>query len=635
MKRPIPFRWPLYDCSGGIAGNISDYAMGSKPFLVRANNMLFVPTRGTRSRPGSRELCSVRLATKPHSLAKYLPTSAARKLFVGHGTGITLMTPTSLTAQALPLALGGKLLRFAQHNDVLFVAEHEGAHRPIAFIGSTWEQTNLQAPAAATIAAAAGGAVDAGVHYYRVRNRYLNGCSLATPTNPTNLNIVAGTQTVNFAGLPAAAPGGRADWLGWVIEGTMANDPLGANGVYYEVATGNAAAYAHAAADSTLWNAVRDTWYTPPGNFNGMIAHYGRLFGWEGTFLYPSWEVGGNQYVGIFNFYPLNALRVGSDDGDIVMSATTQGGRLVLFKNRSMHFLEGNDLLSFQLTPVPNSGGVAGPRCCCTINGTTVVHYNQDGLFITERSTPKPFGWDRIGHYLAEVNDVRRPYVVLYNVGNRFFVMSYSAGDSLINNEAIVYDFNTATWVHFTNFYVEDAFVQQDADFSAARLLVADGRELAANAFNCFSRLDGLADDRASNGSGGTGIPLHHELPRLDGGDPEAIKNLQRLEASVEGASTDWTISVQSDTGEAFSFNARAYTAGKDWCEDVTPHPNDLEWDVGDWAEDEQLASTPTGIPGGMLGKRFKVTASAVTIEQSGLRGIAFHGSTRPEKKKV
>ena len=637
MKAVAPFRYPIFDFSGGIIGNLSDFALGQKPLVVRGDNLLFTPVRGTSTRGGSRELCAARLAAVPHSLSKYLPTAGTRKLFVGNGTNIHLMTGAALTVQALPVVLTGRQLRFIQLNDVLFCAEYLGGHRPAAYIGTAWEQTNLQAPAAATVAAAGGGAVDVGTHYYRVRNRYVNGSSLATATNPTNLVIAGPNLTVNFAGLPAVAPGGRADWLGWTIEGTKANDPLGASGIYYEIATGNAAVYAHAAADTTMWDAVADTWFTPPGNFNGVTAHYDRLLGWEGTFLYASWEVGALEarYAGIFNFNPRYVMRVGGDDGDIIMATTPQSGRLVIFKNRSMHFLEGTDPLTFQIVNVPDSGGVAGPRACCTINGSTVVHYNQDGLWITRRSTPEAFGWQNIGHYLAEVNASRRDRVALYNVGNRFFVMSYSAGDSTINNQAIVYDLNTRVWSHFTEFYVEDAFVQEDVDFSSARLLAACAKDLDTTDYNCLAMLDGLADLRSSTGTGGVGIPIGQEVQRLDMGLPEAIKNLQRIESIIEGVGTDVTVSISSDTGQTFSYQVRARASGKDWCEDVAVHPDDLEWDVGDWAEDENVGGEPTGIPGGMLGKRFKLTASGITTERSGIRGFVLHGSTRPERKKV
>jgi len=635
MKRPVPFELPIYDFSGGIIGNLSDYALGRSAFLVRANNLIFVPTRGTRSRDGSRELCSSRLAAAPHSLSKYLPTTGTAKLFVGHGTSISLMTDAAITAQSLPLSLTGKQLRFAQLNDVLFAAEHNGAHKPIAYLGTAWAQTDLQVPAGVTSAAAtAGGSVDAGAHHWRVRNRYLNGCSVAFYIGTKT--IIAGTQTVPFASMPSAAPGGRTDWLGWVLERTKANDPLGANGIYYEVATGTAAGPTDAAADSTLWNAVRDTWYNAPLNFNGTIPHFDRMFGWEGTFLWPSWSVGGDQYTGIFNYYPLLSLRVGADDGDIIMAATPQGGRLVIFKNRSMHFLEGVDEQSWQVISVPDTGGVAGPRACCTVNGSTVIHYNSDGLWITTASTPKPFGWNEISHYLAEVTSTRADKVALFNIGNRFFVMSYSANGSAINNEAVAYDFNTKTWAHFTNFYVEDAFLQEDTDFSSARTLAACGLDITgASGFNCLSMLDGSRDLRASVGTGGVEIPLYVEIPRIDMGSPRTWKNLQRIEVTVEGGATEFIVRVEPDAGPQFSFSAVAVTGGKDWCEDVATHPDDLEWDVGDWAVDENVASTPTGIPGGMLSKRFRVSMSASTTEQSGVRGLVLHGSTRPERKNV
>lgn len=638
MKRVTPMQVSIYDLSGGIVGNVSTFKLGPKPWLVRGDNLIFSPARGVRVRPGSRELSTARLASQPHSISKWLQTGGTRKTFVGHGTGISELTASAVTAQTLPLAFSGKPIRFTQQNDVMFACEAGGGHRPAVYLGpgSTWHQSNLQAPASPGIAAAAGGAVDAGTHYYRARNRYVNGCSLATAATPTNLVIAPGTQTVQVTGLPTTAPSSRPDWLGWVLERTKANDPLGASGTYYEVATGTTAAYNDAAADTSLWEIMRDTWYTPPGNFNGMIAMHDRLFGWVESFLYPSWEIGTAQarYAGIYNFYPLDVLRVGADDGDSIVSATGQSGRMVVFKSGSMHFVEGVDPLSFQVISVPDSSGVAGPRCCCTVAGSNVIHYNQDGLFITRASRPEAFGWGQIGHYLDEVNPVRRDRVCLFNIGNRFFVMSYSANGSTVNNEAIVYDFHTRTWTHWVHFYVEDAYVQRDADFSDARILTADGRDLDSSDYNCFAVLDGLRDDRAPDGTGGTSRAFMLQYPEIDGGDNERFKELNRVQATIEGSATDATVYIESDEGRPFLFTADSRSSGKDWCEDVATHPDDLEWDVGDWAEDEQVGSGVSGIPGGMLGTRFKLKISGQTAEESGVRGVTIDGFWRPERRK-
>ncbi len=633
--KSLEFRLPIYDFGRGIIGNISDLEIGKPNFCKLSNNFVFSPKRGTRIRGGSRALSSATLADQPHTLGKYLSTAGANKTFVGADTGIFEVSAGAYTAQSLPFSFGGGRLRMEQLNDVLFVSEDQGGLKPLCYIGTSWEKVELQVPSGPTTAApTVGGAVDAGVHYYRVRNRYTNGSSLATACTPTNQTTAGVNLTVPLGSLPSSAPGGRADWLGWTIERTKANDPLGAAGTYYIVATGVTGSYNDTASDDSLWDAVTNGWYTGPQAFDGLKPYRGRLFGWQGTFLYPSWEIGSDGYLGIMNFDPLNALRVGSDDGDSIRTMVSQGARAIVFKRRSMHLLEGSDLDSFNVVDIPDAGGCSGPRAATTINGTTVIFFNSNGLFVMKGNTPVPFGWTEIGHYIENVNPARIENVVLSNIGNRYFLMTYSAGLSLYNNEALLYDFNTSTWAHFTEFNAEDVLYQEDGSFAGATLLTADGLD-RSSVFQCYSSIDGLNDRRASDNSGGSAVPFLIQPPSLDFGAPSRWKDLNRVELTLEGTATDYSITIISDTGEAFSDTVRARGTGKDWCEDVATYPDDLEWDVGDWGADDQVAGTPSGISVGMLGKRFSVTITGLASETTGLRGLEFDGRFRPERRKV
>lgn len=633
--RSQDFRKPLFDFSRGIVGNVSDVGLKGDPtFVKRANNHSFSPMRALRARAGSRALSSDVLAEQPHSLAKYQPTSGTKRLFVGAGQNVYECDALAYTLQSIPFALGGGKLSMAQLNDVLFVSEIGGGQKPMCFIGSSWVTAQLTAPVAGAAAIGAAGSVDVGTHYYRVRNRYTNGSSVRYAIGSVAPGVAS---KINLTLLPAAAPGGRADWLGWTLERTKANDPLGANGRFFIVATGNTAAYTDDTADANLWDTVTEGWYTPPAEFDGVVPYRGRMFGWKGTFLYPSWEIGSDAYLGIMNFDPLNAQRAGSDDGDEIQCVVTQGARAIAYKSRSMHFLEGSDLDSFNVVTIPDAGGVAGPRAAVTMRANLVVTYNSDGLFIMRGSTPEPFGWREVGHYVETVNPARRSDVVLKNIGNRYLVMCYSAGLSTYNNEALVYDFNTSTWEHHTEFNAEDMLYQQDGTFSSATILACDGfdRGSGPSEYQCYSMLDGIRDRRASDDSGGESISTFVELTYLDLGLPDRWKDLNRVELCVEGTATDYAISIVSDNGAAHSATILAYGTGKDWCEDVATHPDDLEWDVGDWGADDQLTGVPVGIPGGVLGKLFSVTIRAQAAETTGLRGIVFDGRLRPERRKV
>lgn len=643
LERPREFRIPLYNFTGGVVGNISEAGL-DRPitFLRRADNAVFHPPRAVSLRLGSRALSTATLASAPHSLGKLRPTTGTARLFVGRGTGISLAAVGAYTSQTMPGAavFGGSLLRFEQLNDVLWVTEHNGANKPFGYIeGVGWVAVDLPAPVSPDVAVGAAGNVNAGVHYYRVRNRFVNGASGSTPTTPNSVNPGVASQVTLGAvtPLPVAGPGGRTDWLGWTIERTKANDPKGISGQYYQVAQGTAATYLDNTADSLLWDRVIEGWYTGPQIFNGVIAHRDRMFGWKGSLLYPSWEIGADAQLGIFNFDPLNSLRVGADDGDVILTAVPRAGQLVLFKSRSMHFLDGSDLATFDIIDVPETGGVSGPRCACTVGGGSVFFFNDDGLFIVRRNSVEPFGWEQIGHYLADLNESRRANVVLRAIGTHYLVMAYSSGLSSFNNEALVYDFRTRTWSHFTHFNAEDLLYQEDADFSSARVIVADGEDQdpgGGTAFQCWVEFDGTLRKRAQNGSGGSELFFSIETPLIDGGEPEMVKELRRVTVSAVGEAQSGTLTISSDTGDSVSVPVVFSSFGSVWGDDDgVIDTGDLVWDDYDWAGDEDQEAIPVAIPRGLLAKRFKVALAVNASKAFRFNGMTLEGDRRPERR--
>jgi hypothetical protein len=638
-KGQTSFRIPLYDLSGGIVGNISeaDVRRGRPRWLKRSDNMLSEPPRALTLRSGSRALSTALMTSVGHSIGKIRTSAGVQKLFVGRGTGIVLATTTAYTAQTLPASLGGSELRFEQLNDVLWVAEHGGTNKPFGFIdGLGW--VAIESPVvtpAPDVAVGAAGNVNAGVHFYRVRNRFVNGASLAIALSPSSVNPGV-ASTINIGAvtpLPTAGPGGRTDWLGWTIERTKANDPKGASGVWYQVAFGTTATYADNTADSLLWDAVTEGWYTGPQVFNGIVPHRQRMFGWKGHLLYPSWEIAANASLGIFNFDPLNALRVGSDDGDSIVAATPRAGQLVLAKSRSVHVLDGSDLFTFEVVDVPETGGAAGPRCLCTVGGDKVFIYNDDGLFIMRRNALEPFGWEQIGHYLADIIDVRRSKVVLRAIGTRYLFMGYSSGLSSFNNEALLYDFRTRTWAHFNKFNADDLFYQEDADFVNARAIVADGEDQGGGLFGCWIELDGVKRKRAQNGTGGSDIPAYFETPLLDGGLPEAWKDVRRIVLSAIGESQSVTVTITGESGESQSVTILLSLFGSGWGDDDgVIDAEDLVWDDRDWAGDEEQDSVPVPIDKGLVAKRFKVSLTLNASRAFRFNGLTIEGNILPAR---
>jgi len=640
VLRPTDFRYPLYDLSGGIIGNLSEAAVGRVKFLKHGNNTVFEPPRSVSSRPGSRALSSATLSSAGHSLGKLRPTTGTRRLFVGRGTGISLAAAGSYTNQTMPgsAVFGGAQLRFEQLNDVLWVTEHGGINKPFGYIeGIGWIPIDspIVAPTPNFTVGAAGN-VDVGKHYYRVRQRFVNGASLATTPVLVNPGVASKVDIGTVTALPTTGPGGRTDWLGWTIERTKANDPKDAAGTYYQVAFGTTATYQDNTADALLWDAVTDGWYTGPQVFSGVIAFRQRMFGWIGSLLYPSWEIAAAAQLGIFNFDPINALRVGADDGDVIQTATDRAGQLIIFKSRSIHVLDGTDLSTFDIIDVPSTGGAAGPRCACTVGGENVIFYNDDGLFRVKRNGCEPFGWEQVGHYLSDILDSRRDKVVLRAIGTRYLIVNYSAGNSSFNNEALLYDFRTRTWDHYTNFNAEDLLYSEDSDFTNARVIVADGQDQGGSTFQCWIEHDGVLSRRAQDGTGGGSIPFYIETPLLDLGYPESWKELSRITLSATSETQDATVTITAENGDAISTSVQFAAHGNVWGDDSVPvGSNDLVWDTGVWAGDEDQEGVVVPIPRGLLSRRFKVALSLNASAPFRFSGMAIEGRIRPERRYV
>lgn len=640
VLRPLDFRYPLFDFSGGIIGNISESDAGRVRYIKLGDNVLFEPPRAFSVRGGSRALSTATLGAAPHSLGKLRPTAGTRRMFVGRGTGISLAATGSYTNQTMPgsATFAGNFLRFEQLNEVLWVTEHVGANKPFGYIeGVGWVAIDLPVITPVpnfTIGAA--GNVDVGQHYYRVRHRFVNGASPATTPVSVNPGVASKIDIGTVTALPTAGPGGRTDWLGWTIERTKANDPKGSSGVYYQVAFGNTATYQDNTADALLWDAVIEGWYTGPQIFSGTIAFRERMFGWTGSLLYPSWEIAAPAQLGIFNFDPLNALRVGADDGDSIVTATDRAGQLVIFKGRSMHILDGTDLLTFDIIDVPNTGGAAGPRCCCTVGGENVFFYNDDGLFRVKRNGCESFGWEQIGHYLANIFDARRDKVVLRAIGTRYLFIGYSSGNSSFNNEALLYDFRTRTWDHYTRFNAEDLFYSEDVDFQNARVIVADAEDQGGTTFQCWIEHDGILRHRAQDGTGGAALPVFVETPFLDMGKPEAWKELRRLTLSAVAEGQEATLTVTTEEGTAFSTTIHFATQGNLWGDDSgSVGASDLVWDDDDWAADDDQEPIVVPIGRGLLSRRFKVSITLNAVTAFRFNGLTAEGTIRPERRMV
>lgn len=635
--RTREFELPVYDLSAGLISAISDVRVAQERYLKACDNIMFVPDRGWSSRPGSRDSCSATLASPPHSLGKYLPTTGSRRLFVGASTGIYEDTGSAYTAQTLPAIFASKPLTFEQYNDALFVAEHLGANRPYMYIGeaATWRRANLEAPAGATITLGVGaGAVDDGVHHYRLRNRYRNGGSTAQYLG--SITAAAPNSRGVLALAPTAGPGGRTDWLGWTLERTKANDPLGASGRYFEVAQGTSAGYNDDATDVTLWDLRIEGWYTAPVVANGLIYHAGSMWVWAGSTLYPSWVVGDAASLGICNYDPLNAIVVGNDDGDIILAAVRQKSRLLVFKSRSYHSIEGQTLGQFYPTELADNVGVVGPRALAAF-GDRIFWMGDEGLYTLRGDRPVPFGWDQVGAYTDAIERGNIDKVVVRVVRNRYLLVWYPTNGSATPNEGLIHDFVNGTWTHHTGMSASDILAQADSDFSGARVFFADPDDDGSGGYHVWVGLDGDSDKRDSTGANGTAIPVRTESPWYDKGSPTLIKDIDRFELLGRSEEATVNVTIETDEGIFWSTTFRFTSPNSVWAPKVGGPADSLVWDdpgvYGNWAGDDEDQSPYSGVACGTLGKRFRVILTASTDRLLEVAGYTVFGRFMEERK--
>lgn len=111
--------------------------------------------------------------------------------------------------------------------------------------------------------------------------------------------------------------------------------------------------------------------------------------------------------------------------------------------------------------------------------------------------------------------------------------------------------------------------------------------------------------------TGGAPVLVAQETPWLDGGLPDDWKALDRISMTAEGDLTAISIVVTTDPpGADTALTLRTVGQGADWAADSGSNPNDLEWDVGDWASDAPT-TVAAGVRPGTIARRFKFTATA------------------------
>lgn len=469
---------PFLDFSGGLIAGLTDLGRPVR-HVKECDNVVFDLMGGIGVRPGYRDVNSSALASEPHSLMKYY-NSGGNKTFVGAGTGIYQIGPVSYSQQSLPGTWTSRRWTHTMINGLLVCAQEGAVNPPIAYNGSVWYSiAPLVAPTVVPTfnADSAGGSVDAGNHFYRIRYRYRGGSSVAG--TPTSVRTVAGpNNTVNLV----ITAGSGQDYLGWRLERTKAGATNA--GPWYYVADGTAGTYADTASDASINEQVG----AEPGvhgacpPLDGITSFRNLLIGWAGTNLYVSQAIADTEASGSFNFHPFAVYPVRADDGDPIMQVLKPpGDQLLIFKSMSCHSLTGFDRTSFQLRELFADCGVGSTRGAVAIGPYVIFYSGQKRLYqVTDRG-PVPIGEVEIGPYLANMDTTKDAKVELFNYRGDYMCMAYTATPDSYNRDILAWRLSRKNWTHWKDLRVGASLVPKKVDdFAGATLLVADPKPMSA-----------------------------------------------------------------------------------------------------------------------------------------------------------
>jgi hypothetical protein len=309
-------------------------------------------------------------------------------------------------------------------------------------------------------------------------------------------------------------------------------------------------------------------------------------------------------------------------------------------KKHSVHVVSGVDRDSFTLTSVvaadPERGseaGCAGPRAACAIGGKGYFWGESGGMFVYSKGSVGPFGWVEAGRYFDESNPSALDNLLLINHQGNYLLAWYPKGSNTVPEDQVVYDARLKQFWHWKGWSARDAIELKSGLFSNAAIVIADPNPIGG-VYHLWAIFEGTRDKRLSDNTGGTPFAVAEETPWLDFGFPDEWKDLDRVAIASDSDQPTVVVSVATDPpgGDTAVVLAPQSGTGKDWAADVGSNPNDLEWDVGDWASAAPTGSN-SGVRGGTLGRRFKLTLSSTPDGDYRPTGIELVAVLLPDKE--
>jgi hypothetical protein len=146
-----------------------------------------------------------------------------------------------------------------------------------------------------------------------------------------------------------------------------------------------------------------------------------------------------------------------------------------------------------------------------------------------------------------------------------------------------------------------------------------------ANGYVVWIGMDGLLDFRASNSTGGVGIPIAVGTDWIDDGEPDVVKDFSRLEtyARSNGMTLLATLTLD-EAGLSATVSVPLAAAGTKW--------GTKKWGTFKWASSEREATVALGLPEGLKAKRYRLRYSGVATEEFVFKGFTLDATRQPER---
>ena len=170
-----------------------------------------------------------------------------------------------------------------------------------------------------------------------------------------------------------------------------------------------------------------------------------------------------------------------------------------------------------------------------------------------------------------------------------------------------------------------------DVEFTASPS--GDYPAAGAPGYHVWAGYDGVLDERAADGTGGSPIAFRVETPDSDDGQPNIEKEYDRVTLLAKGGTAALSVTLAVDDGLlTASVPIGISVSSARWgSASQTPDANTLVWGQGKWAS-QRPQQFVGAIPAGMIGKRARLNISGDLTDSLILSGAHLEYDALPDR---